>query len=431
MESLYVQVRHGVDREAPMTWGQLTQQAIYDFTADESHRQTQKRTIELPPGVPPQRIATAVRSVLERHESLRTLFSADHRQRVQPSVELSVPMAAPGADDEAQEIYTALYQRPFGPDALPVRFGVCTRADGSATLLIAASHLAIDAFAADSLADELRRLCGPGDLGVLPAPVGHPVDRTRFEGSPAGRAMSRRNIGRWQRLHEDGVASTPAPTLPGLTPRFHTGTLVSPTLRRAMPTASSRLGASPAVILLAAMSSVLGDLFGIPRVATRIAYSNRTDPLDLGIETLMQWGLAVVDVRGTAQDVARSAFRETLRASAAARYDIYELFETLSGERHPPDHRSMPQTFLNYFDGANSATMPPEDDDGPVPESTFRTVPSHEHDSDGLYFLFVSPSHEAITLHYMIDTRLLSLADLEASARALEAWVVTAARSDD
>lgn len=413
-----------------MTWGQLTQQAIYDLTAEESYRQTQKRSVELPPGVPPQRIATAVQSVLERHESLRTLFSADRRQRVQPHVELSVPIAAAGSDDEAHRIHTDLYQRSFDFDALPVRFGVLNRADGSATLLIAASHLAIDAFAGDSLADELRRLCGPDDLGVLPDPVGHPVDRTRFEGSPAGRALSRRNIGRWQRLHEDGVASTPAPTLPGLTPRFHTGTLVSPTLRRAMPAASSRLGASSAVVLLAAVSSVLGDLFGVPRVAARIAYSNRTDPLDLGIETLMQWGLTIVDVRGTAQDVVRSAFRETLRASAAARYDIYELFETLSGERCPPDHRFMPQIFLNYFDGANTATMPPEDDDGPVPESTFSSVPSHEHDSDSLYFLFASPSRKAITLHYMIDTRMLSLADVEASARALEEWVVTAARSD-
>jgi hypothetical protein len=411
-----------------MTWGQLTQQAIYDFTAEESYRQTQQRSITLPPGVAPPQIATALQSVLERHESLRTLFSADRRQRVQAHAELLVPVAA-GSDEQAQRIWTELYRRPFRPDDLPVRFGLLDRAGDSTILLIAASHLAVDAFSADRLADELQQLCRPHDPGALPAVVGQPVDRTGFEGSPAGIAMSRRNVSRWLRLREDGVSSTPPPGRPGLSPRFHTGKLVSTRLRRELPTAAARLGVPPGVVLLAGMSNALGDLFGISRVAIRVAFSNRANPQDQGIETLMQWGLAIVDVHASAAQLARSAFRETMRASAAARYDIYDLFETLSGERYASDQRFMPQAFLNYVSGTDTR-LKPLDDETAVPESSFSTAPSHERDSDGLYFLFVQPSASAVTLFYMFDSQLLSLSDLEASARALEQWVATAAQSD-
>ncbi|GLK99162.1 condensation domain-containing protein [Dactylosporangium matsuzakiense] len=429
MEALQVEVVTGSAREGPMTWGQLTQQAIYDFTGEESHRQTQKRSIELPPGLPPERIAAAVRHVLQRHESLRTLYSADRRQRVPAVLQLSVPMAAAGSAEQDRAIRAELHRRPFGPDDPPVRFGVLRRSDGSATLLVAASHVAVDAFAADRLADELEQLCCLGDPGALPPVVGQPMDRIDFEGSPAGRELSRRNIERWLRLRDDGVSSTPAPARTGTVPRFYTGTLTSVRLRRALPVAAARLRVSPAVLLLAGMSSALGELFGIAKVATRIAFSNRTGPEDQGIEALMQWGLAIVDVRAPAQEVARAAFRETMRASATARYDIYELFETLSGERHPTHQRFMPQAFLNYFDGASTTSMTPADGDLAAPESTFTTALSHEHDSDGLYFLFALPQAEAVTLLYMADSQLLTPVELEASARSLERWVLTAAQA--
>lgn len=412
-----------------MTWGQLTQQAIYDFTGEESYRQTLTRAVDLPPGVPTQRIAAAVRTVLERHESLRTLYTSDRRQQVLAEAEFSMPVAAAGSGEDDRRVLTELRERSFGAADLPVQFGLLNHADGSASLLFSASHLAVDAFAADQLADELCQLCVSDRTDALPPPVGQPVDRTFFEQSPAGVSLSKRNIGRWLRLAEEGVSSTPAPRLPGLTPRFHTGRLESPRLGWALPRASARLGVSPAVLLLAGLSSALGEQFGIAKVASRIAFGNRADPRDHGIEALMQWGLSVIDVRAPAEAIARSAFRETMRAGAAARYDTYELFETLSGERNPAHQDFMPQAFLNYFDGATESPVLAVDDGTTDLESTFTTAPSHEHDSAGLYFVFAWPSPSAMTLIYMVDTRLLSLADLEASAWSLERYVLALAEA--
>lgn len=115
MRTLTVRSDRLSGRSAPMTWGQLTQQAIYDFTAEESHRQTQHRSVDLPPGVPAERIATALRTVLERHESLRSLFQGDGQQLVQPAFELTVPMAGEESAELARLIRTDLYQRSFGP----------------------------------------------------------------------------------------------------------------------------------------------------------------------------------------------------------------------------------------------------------------------------------------------------------------------------
>ena len=435
VDCLLVELQDERARQAPMTWGQLGQQAIFDITGEESYRQNQVRSVDVPAEAPLEQVGAAIHTLLSRHESLRTLFTDDHRQRVLAQARLEVPVVTVGSAAEVAQFQSAFDRHTFQHDTqLPVRFGVTVAGDrGPATLHLVASHLAMDGFATDALAEEARRLCAqdPSCPPTSPATTSvgryQPADRAAFECSEAGQDLSRRNIARWTRAQEAGALATPKPTRQGRTPRFWSATLVSATLRLSLQAACERLRSSPAVVLLAGLAEGLGRTFDLHTVPIRIATSNRTDVQDTGVETLMQWGLAVLDPTKPTDELVGAAFRETLRASASARYHTYDLFDALTGTRIPPDQSFLPQFFINYYEGGEPEAPSVSSDN---PASVCTSEPSHEYDSDGLFFLFALPTRETITLYTIFDTALCAPMDAEHLLRTVERSVIRTARNE-
>jgi hypothetical protein len=420
-ETLVVHVTGETSRDAPMTWGQLTQQAIFDFVADEGHRLTIHREVGVPLRANLDHVSWAVAALVSRHEVLRTNFSSDRRQWIRGDARFEIPVMLSPSDEELDERRQAMREEVVRhTESFPVQFHIRTwtahhsadlgpdadtAAEVGATIEFVASHLAVDAYAADLLADDLRHLLGMDGLEAerLPARP-QPADRAADEATDARRRLSERNIKRWQRFLEAGRVSIPAPTLGGQTPRFWTATFESPTLQAALSAAANRLKVFPAAVLLAGLGATLGEAFALRDVAVRFAFSNRVSDRDESVETLMQWGLTVLDTSASSEQLVGAAANETFQAASTANYDIYRLFDVMRRDGEPDNRRSM------------------------LAESTFYGEPSHHNDSDGLYFVFAFPGAETISLHFLIDTRLMSLADLEASARSIETWVVAVAR---
>jgi hypothetical protein len=179
-------------------------------------------------------------------------------------------------------------------------------------------------------------------------------------------------------------------------------------------------------------------------VPVRIAFSNRTAPPDdVAIEPLIQWGLACVQVGGRSPaQLVRAAGAEAMKAFAGARYDIEELMSLRERLRESGHGETLPQFFLNYTEfRLNYASLDADDPDAAVGDdadhlrrlldaSTFTGEGSHENDSEALFFLAISALRNSVKLEFLADTRLLRPAEIEASLRSIERWIVSAISAD-
>ncbi len=422
-------------RQAPMTWGQKNQYIAIEMSGEESYRQNLVRSVPVPPGVETALICEALAGILSRHEALRTHFGRCEEdgfwQRVSGSVDLPLLMFDAADDAELATAKAHVAGHNFDHETqLPVRFAVVSHPDGTRSVELAVSHLAADAAGADVLAGEVgRALAGEA---LLPAPQKQPVDRAAWEGSPEGQAMAARNVDRWRTLMQAGATKVPAARGDGLRPRFWKGGLASPALRIVLPALATRLRISPTALVLAGMAHVVAARFGLDSVAIRIGFNNRVArPDKVAIESLMGWGLChLTEVDGDRTQLAKAAANQAFQAYTTARFDIYDVLEVADRLRSEGAGETLPQFFLNIIDlPAPAADLRLHHDHLRELQAaaTFDAAPSHTRDSSGLFILQVTQVPEAVRLGFLLDTRLLSKAELEQTLRQVEDWLVSLA----
>lgn len=425
-------------RSGPMTWGQKTQYIAIENSGDEAYRQNLVRVVPAPAGVTTERVCEALGELLRRHEALRTYFGRAAEgglwQRVAETVQLPLLMFDVSDDQELMAARAEVARHTFDHEAeLPVRFALVHHVSGVRTVELVGSHVAVDAAGADVLALEVARSLA--DDPILPAPPQQPVERARWETSPAGQAVAAPNVERWRALMESGTTQVPAARGPGLRPRFWRGQLDSLALREALPALAARLRISPAALMMAGMAHVVAEEFSLASVPVRIGFNNRVRPADkVAIESLMGWGLChLTGPGGDLASLARTAATEAFTAYTTARYDIYQVLEIADRLREAGAGETLPQFFLNVIDlPSPSADLRLDRDHLRELQAAavFDAMPSHTRDSGGLFILQPSQVAEAVRLFFLVDSRLLAPPEMERVLRRIEGWLVDAALVD-
>lgn len=279
-------------------------------------------------------VLTALRALIERHETLRTTFAdtpAGPVQRVARSGELTVGFEQAGAERAlalAERIAGRLSEEIFAPGQdWPLRCRVVLKDGRPAALALAFSHLAMDHVALSLLSADWRRLLR-GD--VLPPAQWQPMDQTELEATEPFQARSARSIRYWQPVLDEvplDVFGHP----PGQPedPRFVEVVMESPALGAAVGPFALRLGISTSSVLLAACAAVQATVTDRQRAVMLMVHSNRRDPRTRAmVGTVGQDSLFALDLSpaGDFAATCRVAERNALLAYRNTQYDPFAMW---------------------------------------------------------------------------------------------------------
>jgi len=273
---------------APLAWAQL---AIWDVLrwlppGDDSLNQV--GWIPVPPGTDIGAIVTALRIVLERHDSLRSVyFEADGEPTQRVLAEGRLPLQVSEAVDPDMEAATAavgerLKQGAFDiAQDLPVRAELLTLAGAPWALVLVVSHMSADGWSISLVKRELTTLLeeGPGD-GLLPARGRQPVERAAFEHTEAGVARERLTLQQWTNTLEQASATMLEKPEGPEASVGDWGRIDSPAAASAAAALSAAAGINPGAVVLAALALLLGFRVAEPRATLRVIVTPRFTAAD-------------------------------------------------------------------------------------------------------------------------------------------------------
>lgn len=237
------------------------------------------------PGLDAERLRTAFRRLVARHDMLRTVVLPDGSQRVLdevPPFDIEVVdlrgVAEPGGELAAvRERYA---RRPFTPEQWPLLAACLVLLDGDrARLHLTADLLIVDAWSLQLLGRELLRLHADPGLRLPPLEVSF-RDWVLFDQAVARSASYRRELEYWRARLPD---LPPGPQLPllsspaaGSSPKFarHTGKLGA---RRwaSLKERGRTAGLTPSALVMAAFAEVIREWSATPRFTLNVAIFNR------------------------------------------------------------------------------------------------------------------------------------------------------------
>lgn len=345
--------RHQHTRTGSLNWGQQEILAQIVATAPQSRHLFNLQTIAvLPRGTSLEQTFDAVRSVVRRHEPLRTAFdivpaSTGHStQSVVANGTLEVPVVeaeelgldpnsfAPG--QRRGPVITAVcalrcgYHRTFDGD--PVRVTVVTHGGAPTHVVFCMSHLVIDGAGLLRLDYELQAHFAGASLD--PTPPVQPLTMSSWEQSPAGAERDRAVVAYWrQRLASEAADELHPPCRNGSHPRFPRIHMCSAALLAATLNLAERYKLPPSAITFAAIFHVIAAMSGRRSVLCAIPFSNRVDRRlrrSLGVysqQAIAEWRL----MGARFIDTARLIHLANIRAFRHARYSPTSMQETFAG----------------------------------------------------------------------------------------------------
>ncbi len=286
-------------------------------------------------------VSAALALLLARHESLRTtyLVDGDQIQRVWPSGDLSV--AVYEIDEDTEAARAAAFDQ-LGPSMralgfelakdLPVRVSVVTWQGTVRFAILMFSHMAVDFAGAAIVARQLADLAAYPAHRVLGEPGHQPLDQAAEEQSPRGLRRAQAALRYWERQRwriPQCLYAVPAsdPDAERVPPA---GTLRSRAAALAMPHITARTGGTPPMVVLAALTTVLGRRTGQRLCPIHALADNRIGRhLHEYVGTVAQDGLVVVDTDSTSFDevIARTG-AAMLAASRYSLVDTVAAFQT-------------------------------------------------------------------------------------------------------
>jgi hypothetical protein len=208
-------------------------------------------------------VLDAIRALVERHDALRTLFLEEDGLPVQEVVRsgelrIAVHTVRQGeADTVAEQVKHAFEAQPFDMTAqLPVRAAVIAGQDGTPlTVVLAASHMAVDGWSFQIVSDDLTALLEPGR--ILSPRGQQPLERAAYEATAGALRREERALRHWTR----SLRELPRTWLEDFPPGAGEplcADMTSPALASALGLLTSRTRMSSAMILQAATALLLG-----------------------------------------------------------------------------------------------------------------------------------------------------------------------------
>ncbi|MFB7620737.1 hypothetical protein [Kitasatospora sp. NPDC056181] len=370
------------------TWGQRTIWAPITWYAPDDHYFNIALPLELRHPVEPAAFGAAVRSLLERHESLRTLYrtgsdgaleqvlhgSGVLHLRLVPAPEgepLSAVLERVASQDRAIRFELPATADGLAGGALPVRVSAVV-ANGQVTgAVLTMAHIAADGTGAQVVRDDLRRLLAQQRRrpGTLPPPVPgrQPREQAGYEAGPQAAARSAAALALWTRqlagipaslwpeeadpetsgrpaeTGHPAEAGGPAETDqaepssgtagPEETERWWEGQLDCPRLDLASRAAAVRTGTSASAVVLAAVGLELGARTGATAVPLKVILGNRVSEAQrTAVGAFAQNGLVVLGATGDFDQLAREAWRSQLQTSRHGHYDPGALAAAVQAE---------------------------------------------------------------------------------------------------
>jgi hypothetical protein len=415
-----------------LTWGQ---REIWRSIRQRESSIIVGGVVPLPAGTTVDQLADMLRRMMSRHQSLRTRLRFDDaghpRQVVSPSGEVALAVVD-AADTDPAEVADAIRERYHVTDFdhehdWPVRMAVVQRDGAPSHLVVAYSHLAIDAHGIEALMIDLNTRAG-GPVTAI-----QPLELARQQRTPVALRQSRASVRYWERL----LRALPAPqsgeqTKDPRSPRYWQLAYTSSAADRAVLAVAARTGAHPGSVRLAAFAVALGRVTGERTVVVQTLVHNRFRPGFTGsVSALAQPGLCVIDVGNTTFDeVVGRAWQATTRAAKHAYYDPEELAEmvaALGRERGvAPDiscfyndrRRHVPLTTDRVPNRADVLAV--------LPRTTMRWAHRFDNYDRGVV-ININDVPDVLDCVLCVDTHRVGPARLVALARGIESAVVAAA----
>lgn len=397
----------------PLTLGQrIVLDSLAQRSAEADYTYNIDRVVPVPPGMDVTTVFAAIYALVRRHEALRTRFPAGGREQVVDGAGmLPIRMC-----DSVEEARAALVTEPFDIfSEWGLRVAVVTRNERPRSVVLCLSHLAVDAWAANLVVDDLRALLRGADR---PEPALRPLDQAARESTEDS---LRAQADALAHLRKVLLAAPPEPAGATVDPGgWRLGVLRSSAVDPAARAVAARCRTTAAVVYLAAAAVGLG---AGPHVLKTITH-NRLTPAEMTCVAPFALDMFVpVDVSGEKFDalVARTwdAYRE---ASRHSRYDpaaVRPLVAEIAAERgHRPD--------LSVLVNDLRASSRPPAGTGPT---TFRwgepfRLPGLTH------YLAIADDGDAVTLSLLANGSALAQEQVPAFLHGMERLVAAAADGD-
>ncbi|MGW5419978.1 condensation domain-containing protein [Streptomyces sp. NPDC003943] len=330
----------GAERRGPLTMGQANM--IRCMLRDEPGQINIHDVWPVPAGTNTEDALDALRTLVDRHEALRTTFphapgAAPHEQVVASEGAFTVTVLdhdelPPDSARYAEALARAARDTRFHLDRdFPLRVTVVSRAGTPVHLALAASHAATDGSALALLREEwLALLAGE----KLPDPTAlTPLGLAAEETSPAGLRKSEASLAHWERILRTGPQAMFAePDAHGTETQAPCLTLRSRRGARALAEVAARTGALPSTALLTAWCALLAHRAGQPLCVAAVPTANRFQSrLARTIAPLSQDALLSLDI-GAAPSfdaLLRKAWGAALKAYRHSQFDALRLWDMI------------------------------------------------------------------------------------------------------
>lgn len=441
MQSRSVTFSAGSSVSAPMAWGQM---AIWKplLTFKDTSRFNLLRTTALDAGVTEERLLDAVRTLVERHTTLRTRF-VDGRQEIAGAGEVPVAfweLPESALVSEWQSGAIALTAGSFDLTSdWPVRFAALVGPGGVVAVAFALSHVAADGWTADRLLGDLEALLAPGPAPAVSEPRWEPLDQLSYERSDAGRRVGAASIDHWSGVFQTAPASmydfAPLPVDGPLIGQYR---FESDALAAAASMLGARSGTTTSTVVLTIVSLWLANHCGQDGAIVELIAGNRVTPRLRALRMhTAQDGLFSLRTRDTDLATAlREAHVAAIKGYRRSMYDPADLAARIAEINHARGVFLDRATNFNHV-RLNTDQLPrsAEATRAELAEmgtrTTFTRLDPVEWSDKKFFLTLEQPTPDRCALSLMADSRYLPPTVVERLLRGIERVACAAALGED
>ncbi|MER7129025.1 condensation domain-containing protein [Streptosporangium saharense] len=325
----------GAGRTGPLTVGQINQLRFHEENPEENL----SKFWRLRPSLTFAEISALMRTLIERHEALRTTIRTDLEpvaQEVRGSGELHVALHDCTSGEPwtlRDEVAAAMSAAPFRyPGELPVRAAIVTEDGKPVWMVLVVCHTATDRQGLDVLTSEIRTLAEGREL---PPPALHPIDLAVEEQAASRRDSSAAR--HWRSIltrAPQAMFAVPAPADPPEGDLCERVRFRAPT--ELVDAVSRRVGADRSAVLLTAYTALIGHATSQPHCVVTLLSGNRFTPrLRTYPGTLVQDALMLADLRAATFDSLLPRVRTaSFKAYRQARFDARAVWDVIDEINH-------------------------------------------------------------------------------------------------
>ncbi|MDP4500502.1 condensation domain-containing protein [Nonomuraea turcica] len=398
------------DRSGPLSWSQKSMWNNIQRLASNDQHLNQLIHLVLPQPVSMERVSAALRTILRRHESLRTTYPLGPDgvpvQKVRGGGEVSAHLYDQESPDLGERFDVA--------NQLPLRLALGLRGRLVDRVNLCLSHMATDAYSNRILRAELKILLSESSdhRTLLEEPTAQPLDIAHAQQAASADQRYQETYAYWREVMTqapdppfDIQPRTPA------SPRFWHGRYLSGEMYEASRALAKYARMSESAIILAALLEPLSNEMRYTRFPLWIRSSNRFRPeVKRSVTYLCQNVPVVVDV----------APSEFLEFAGRVHRTIMQAYR--HGEYDPDVATSILPGGVHYQAMTYNAVARPR-----TPTSTntkqFQWIEKFEHEK----ILLFANAFLGSGISLLADTAILSPDQLESCLRRAERIIVSAA----